>query len=208
MAVVGLKMIYAALIDDVGNIITGEEGLSQDGLYMIDDKDMGSKTANITGLEGSIAKVNGNNKVQDAIVGPAAPSVALDVNNLGFQAAQKMLGNKTDGKGGYLFSGHKPHVALIVETQTLNRTASIYFTFANGNLTAPSQDVATDTDTAQTREDDNLTYTALAPLKADVFVNENGDAQMVKKYISSDEGFDKAAMLAEVFGGYQATPDE
>ncbi|MCH5461502.1 phage tail protein [Lactobacillus sp. LC28-10] len=204
MAVVGLKMIKAALLDDTGKILSGEDGLSTDGLYSIDEKDMGSKTANITGLEGTLTKVSGNNKVMDAYVGPAAPSVALDINNLAFDVAQKMLGNVSDGTGGYLFAGSKPHVALLIETQTLDRKNSIYFGFANGNMTAASQNVATDTDTAQTREDDALTYTALAPVDGKTFVNANGDVQLVKRYFTGDEGFDEATMLAEVFGGYAA----
>ena len=60
------------------------------------------------------------------------------------------------------------------------------------------KNVATDTDTAQTRNDDNMTYNALS---AKAF---NGEP--LKKYYSGADGFQEANMLAEVFGGYTATP--
>ena len=57
MAIVGLKMVTFALVDPVTQqLLKGDDGLSADGLYQVDTKDMGSKTANITGLVGSSAK--------------------------------------------------------------------------------------------------------------------------------------------------------
>ena len=65
MAIVGLKMVTVALVDDNQKLIKGAEGLSETGLVEIDDSMFGTKTANITNLEGSVTKVPGNNKVQD-----------------------------------------------------------------------------------------------------------------------------------------------
>ena len=73
MAIVGLKMVTLALVDDNQKLIKGADGLSESGIIEIDDKMWGSKTANITNLEGSVTKVPGNNKVQDVYTAPGAP---------------------------------------------------------------------------------------------------------------------------------------
>lgn len=198
MAVVGLKMVTVALVDPITQkLITGTEGLSETGIVEIDDTMLGTKTANISGLEGSATKIPGNNKVQDVMIAPGSPTVAFDFNNLDFAVKQKMLGFKSDGKGGYAMTGAKPHVAVLVETESLDRKNSIYFGFANGIMQETAQNIATDTDTAQTRNDDNMTYNALS---ATAFGGEP-----IKKYNSGDEQFSKSDMLKDVLGGYTET---
>lgn len=198
MAIVGLKMVTLALVDPkTQQLIKGTNGLSESGIVEVGSEMLGTKTANISNLEGSATKVSGNNAVQDVLIGPGSPTVALDFNNLDFEVKQKVLGFVSDSKGGYTLSGDKPHVALLIETETLDRKNSIYFGFANGIMQETAQNVATDTDTAQTRQDDNMTYNALS---AKVF---NGEP--FKKYFSGASGFDKANMFKEVFGGYTST---
>lgn len=197
MAIVGLKMVTLALVDaKTQNLIKGEQGLSTDGILKVDSSMLGTKTANISNLEGSATKISGNNSVQDVLIAPGSPTVALDFNNLDFEVKQKVLGFVSDEKGGYTLSGDKPHVAMLIETETLDRKKSIYFGFANGIMQENAQNVATDTDTAQTRNDDNMTYNALS---AKAF---NGEP--LKKYYSGADGFQEANMLKEVFGGYTA----
>lgn len=199
MAIVGLKMVRLALVDPkTQQIITGADtGLSESGLVEVDSTMLGTKTANISNIEGSATKVPGNNAVQDVMIAPGSPTVALDFNNLDFEIKQKLLGYKSDQKGGYVLSGDKPHVALLIETETLDRKYSIFFGFANGIMQETAQNVGTDTDTAQTRNDDNMTYNALA---AKAF---NGEP--FKKYYSGAKQYNEANMYAEVFGGYQKT---
>lgn len=197
MAIVGLKMVTLALVDaKTQNLIKGEQGLSTDGILKVDSSMLGTKTANISNLEGSATKISGNNSVQDVLIAPGSPTVALDFNNLDFEVKQKVLGFVSDKKGGYTLSGDKPHVAMLIETETLDRKKSIYFGFANGIMQENAQNVATDTDTAQTRNDDNMTYNALS---AKAFGGEP-----IKKYYSGADGFQEANMLKEVFGGYTA----
>ena len=197
MAIVGLKMVTLALVDaKTQNLITGAQGLSETGVIEVDSSMLGTKTANISNMEGQATKISGNNAVQDVLIAPGSPTVALDFNNLDFEIKQKLLGFKSDSKGGYVMQGDKPHVALLIETETLDRKKSIYFGFANGIMQENAQNVATDTDTAQTRNDDNMTYNALS---AKAF---NGEP--LKKYYSGAEGFQEANMLKEVFGGYTA----
>lgn len=197
MAIVGLKMVTLALVDPkTQQLLKGAQGLSESGIVEVDSSMLGTKTANISNLEGSATKISGNNAVQDVLIAPGSPTVALDFNNLDFEVKQKVLGFVSDTKGGYTLKGDKPHVAMLIETETLDRKKSIYFGFANGIMQENAQNVATDTDTAQTRNDDNMTYNALS---AKAF---NGEP--LKKYYSGADGFQEANMLKEVFGGYTA----
>ena len=199
MAIVGLKMVTLALVNPkTQQILTSDQGLSTNGILEVDSSMLGTKTANISNMEGQATKISGNNAVQDVLIAPGSPTVALDFNNLDFEIKQKLLGFKSDTKGGYVMQGDKPHVALLIETETLDRKNSIYFGFANGIMQENAQNIATDTDTAQTRNDDNMTYNALS---AKAFKGEP-----LKKYFSGAEGFKEADMLKEVFGGYTATP--
>lgn len=199
MAIVGLKMVTLALVDPkTQDLLKGEQGLSTDGILKVDSSMLGTKTANISNMEGQATKISGNNAVQDVLIAPGSPTVALDFNNLDFEIKQKLLGFKSDTKGGYVMQGDKPHVAMLIESETLDRKNSIYFGFANGIMQENAQNIATDTDTAQTRNDDNMTYNALS---AKAFKGEP-----LKKYYSGVEGFKEADMLKEVFGGYTATP--
>ncbi|MGF1400240.1 phage tail protein [Streptococcus infantarius] len=197
MAIVGLKMVKLALVDaKTQQLIKGEQGLSADGILAVDSSMLGTKTANISNMEGQATKIPGNNSVQDVVIAPGSPTVALDFNNLDFEVKQKLLGFKSDKKGGYVMQGDKPHVALLIESETLDRAHSVYFGFGNGIMQETAQNVATDTDTAQTREDDNMTYNALS---TKAFGGES-----IKKYYSGASGFEEANMLKEVFGGYTA----
>ena len=199
MAIVGLKMVRLALVEaKTQNLIKGAQGLSETGVIEVDSSMLGTKTANISNMEGQATKIPGNNAVQDVLIGPGSPTVALDFNNLDFEIKQKLLGFKSDSKGGYVMQGDKPHVAMLIETETLDRKNSVYFGFANGIMQENAQNIATDTDTAQTRNDDNMTYNALS---AKAFKGEP-----LKKYYSGANGFQKTDMLKEVFGGYTPTP--
>ena len=199
MAIVGLKMVTLALVDaKTQNLITGAQGLSETGVIEVGSDMLGTKTANISNMEGQATKISGNNAVQDVLIAPGSPTVALDFNNLDFEVKQKLLGFKSDTKGGYVMQSDKPHVAMLIETETLDRKNSIYFGFANGIMQENAQNIATDTDTAQTRNDDNMTYNALS---AKAFKGEP-----LKKYYSGASGFQKDDMLKEVFGGYTPTP--
>lgn len=197
MAVVGLKMVTLALVNPrTQQLLKGAEGLSESGVVEVDNTMLGTKTANITNFEGSISKISGNNQVQDVVVGPGSPQVAFDFNNLDFVIKQKILGRESDGKGGFVDKGTKPHVAVLIETETLDRKNSIYFGFGAGIFQETAQNIATDTDTAQTRNDDNMTYSALS--------TKNFGGEPIKTYFSGASGFDKKNMLKETLGGYVA----
>ena len=162
MAIVGLKMVRLALVDPkTQKLIKGNDGLSAEGVIEIDSKMLGTRTANISNLEGQATKVPGNNSVQDVMIAPGSPTVAFDFNNLDFDIKQKLLGFKPDGKGGYAKDDDKPHVAVLIESETLDRKNSVFFGFANGIMQESTQNIGTDTDTTQTRQNDNMTFNNL-----------------------------------------------
>lgn len=194
MATVGLYQIQLALVDAQQKLISGTgAGLGTDGIYTVDHKDLGTKTANITNLAGTIAKTYGNNNVQDVTVGTSEPSVALDINNLDFAIKQQIKGFVSDSKGGYTDENLKAHVALLITTQTIDRLHFVYYGFGDGIMTETAANIQTDA-AAEQRVDDNLTYTALSTI---AFNN-----QPYKIYSDLDSKFDKANMYKEVFGGY------
>ena len=194
MATVGLYQIQLALVDEYQKLISGTgTGLGTDGIYTVDHKDLGTKTANITGLAGTIAKIYGNNNVQDVTVGTSEPSVALDINNLDYQIKQQIKGFVSDSKGGYTDENLKAHVALLITTQTIDRSHFVYYGFGDGIMTETAANIQTD-QASEERVDDALTYTALSTI---AFNN-----QPYKIYSDLDASFDKANMYKEVFGGY------
>ena len=198
MATVGLFQIQLALVDAQQKLISGADtGLSTDGIYTVDHKDLGVKTANITGLSGTIAKTYGNNAVQDVMVGTSEPTVALDINNLNYQVKQQIKGFVSDKKGGWTDENVKAHVALLITTQTIDRLHFVYYGFGDGIMTETAANIQTDA-AAEQRTDDTLTYTALSTV---AFNN-----QPYKIYSDLDSKFDKANMLKEVFGGYVLSP--
>ncbi|WP_125702404.1 phage tail protein [Lacticaseibacillus daqingensis] len=197
MAVVGVKLVKLALVDDEQKIIAGEDGLSESGIYEIDNKDLGTKSANITGLAGTITKIYGNNTAQDVTTGAAAPTVALDVNNLDFLISQKLKGFTSDGKGGWTDEKKKQHVAMLIQTQSIDRQHNVYFGFGNGLWTESEKNLQTD-DADEHRVDDASTYTALDCIAF-------GHVPY-KLYSDFEETFEESAMLGEVFGGYKAEP--
>ena len=84
-------------------------------------------------------------------------------------------------------------MALLITTQTIDRTHFVYYGFGNGIMTETAANIQTDA-AAEQRADDALTYTALTTIAF------NG--QPYKIYSDLDPKFDKANMYKEVFGGY------
>lgn len=197
MASVGLKLATIALLDDTGKIVADAgKGLSTKGLLAIDHTMLGSTKANITNLEGAVKVVAGNNSLQDSYTEPAKPTIVLTVNNMPGEVKNKITGYTSDSKGGYVYSGSKPKVGLLVETQTIDRKSSVYFAFGECIVSASSQNIQSDTDTTINREADVLTFTALT-------VDRWG--QPYKNFLGAGKGFSEATMLADVFNGYTSS---
>ena len=195
MATVGLKLVQLALVGPDGKILTdATKGLSANGVYAVDSGVFSAKTANITGLETASTKVYGNNRVVDLQHAGGNASVALDFNALPHDILMKILGQVSDSKGGYT-QGDKPKVAMLITTDALAEDGQVYFGFRQGEIINPDFNNGTDT-TADTRNDDNLTYT---PLDNADWNNNPG-----KVWYSNETGFTQDIMLADVFQGYAA----
>lgn len=193
MAQVGLKHTYLALIGADGKILKSDAGLTADGLYTSNSKDLGTASANITNISTNGTQVFGDNGMVDVTKAKSFPQVAGVWNNLPFDIKAKLLGRESDGNGGYVQSLDLPQVALIVESETLDRKNSIFYAFANGQMSETA--VNTQTDNAnENRVGDTLTYQS--------FGVDAWNGQGMKMFFSGDAKFDKAKMLAEVAGGY------
>ncbi|KGH66790.1 phage tail protein [Oenococcus oeni IOEB_C23] len=195
MATVGLKLVQMALLGADGKILAdATKGLSANGVYAVDSGVFSAKTANITGLEAASTKVYGNNRVVDLQHTKGDASVALDFNALPHDILMKILGQVSDGKGGYT-QGDKPKVAMLITTDALAEDGQVYFGFRQGEIINPDFNNGTDT-TTDTRNDDNLTY---SPLDNPDWNNNPG-----KLWYSNETGFTQDIMLADVFQGYAA----
>lgn len=167
MANIGLKRIYFWLVGPDGQVIKdADKGLSTDGVYVVDTNpsngNLGTRTANITGLSGTPAKIPGNDTIVDVSNPPSAPSVAIDANAINFAVKQKLLGRvETSVKGAYTDGTTLPDAGLIIESTSPTSGKSIFYGFGRGKVTEATQNIQTNTDTAETREDDNLVFTSL-----------------------------------------------
>ncbi|MEL0453865.1 phage tail protein [Lactococcus lactis subsp. lactis] len=194
MATKGLKMVTLALLDDTGAIVKGADGLSTDGTFPITDEMLGTKTANITNVSSAPTMIYGNDGQVDADIAKGTPSVAFDFNGLPFDIKQKLLGRVNDTKGGYT-QGTVPKVAALIQTTTIGSASPQYIGFAAGKMNETALNLQTNTN-AVVRVDDALTFTA--------FSVSRWDGEAIKFYDGGDAKFTEAAMLADVFNGYNA----
>ncbi|QHM51337.1 hypothetical protein C7M41_00007 [Pediococcus acidilactici] len=137
MATVGLKLVTLALKDENGKIITGaDKGLSENGLLPVTTQMWGTKTANITNIQAAGTIQYGNNVGVFVSTPKGAPQVALDFNNLPFEVTQKLVGRVKDPTtGAWIESGKHPSVALLIESQSIDRLHRVFYGFGNGTLT-------------------------------------------------------------------------
>lgn len=195
MATKGLKMVTLALLDENGAIVKGEGGLSTNGVFPITDEMLGTKTANITNVSSAPTMIYGNDGQVDADIAKGTPSVAFDFNNLPVAIKNKLLGRVNDTKGGYT-QGNVPKVAALIQTTTIGTATPQYVGFAAGKMNETALNLQTNTN-AVVRVDDTLTFTA--------FSVSRWGGQAIKFFDGGDANFTEAAMMADVFNGYDST---
>lgn len=195
MATVGLKLVTLALKDsETGKILTGENGLSENGLLPITTQMWGTKTANITNIQEAGAIQYGNNVAVFVSTPKGSPQVALDFNKLPFEVTQKIVGRKQDpDTGAWIESGKRPSVAMLIESESIDRMNKVYYGFGNGSMTQASINNGTDTN-AETMATDALTYQALS--------TPEFDGEMLAMYSDVSTAFDETKMKQQVFAGY------
>ena len=196
MALVGIKLVTLALLGDDDTILTGENGLSENGLYPVTTEVLGTKSANITNISGTPTAIYGNDAQVDADIPGGTPSVALDFNGLPVAVKYKALGRVNDGKGGYV-QGNVPRVAMLIKTTEVKSGNPQYIAFAKGVMNETALNLQTNTN-AVTRVDDAPTYTAFGVTR--------WDDEAIKFFDGGDKNFTEEGMKADVFNGYQAQP--
>lgn len=166
MANIGLRMLFVGIKNEDGTVVTdATNGVDAKGVYPIDTNkshmNLGAQTANITALSGNPVKISGNNEVVDVTNPPSSPSVAITANLINPEVKQKLLGRK-QMEGGIWVDEDKPvYSGLIIETQSPITLEPVFYCFGMGIFTETTQNVQTNTDTAETRESDTLTFTSM-----------------------------------------------
>lgn len=198
MATVGLKLVTLALKDsETGKVLTGENGLSENGLLPVTTQMWGTKTANITNIQSTGTINYGNNAAVFVSTPKGAPQVALDFNKLPFEVTQKIVGRKQDpDTGAWIESGKHPSVAMLIESESIDRMNKVYYGFGNGSMTQASINNGTDTN-AETMATDALTYQALS--------TPEFDGEMLAMYSDVSTEFKEDKMMEQVFAGYAPT---
>ena len=198
MANVGLRMLYVGIKNEDGTVVVdATKGVSDKGVYAIGtnkaDMNLGAQTANITALSGNPVKISGNNEVVDVTNPPSSPSVAITANLINPEVKQKLLGRK-QMEGGIWVDQDKPvYAGLIIETQSPITLEPVFYSFGMGIFTETTQNVQTNTDTAETRESDTLTFTSM---NYDKFGGKNFAFAR-----TNGEGFDTKKLFDTVFPG-------
>lgn len=202
MAVVGLRTIYVGLKDSKGQTVVGSAGLSETGVFEIDtvasNGNLGSRTANISGLAGTINKIAGNNQIVKVEAGDAAPTVAIDSNAINHTVLQKLLGREQSASGAWVPKEGVTESALLIETQDRITLKRVWYGFGRGIMTQGSQNVQTNTDTNKTPENDNLTFTA------EGYANWNDKS--FATFYEDDPAFDIKKVFKDVFPGSTYDP--
>jgi hypothetical protein len=198
MATVGLKLVTLALKDENGKIITGvDKGLSESGLLPVTTQMWGTKTANITNIQAAGTIQYGNNVGVFVSTPKGAPQVALDFNKLPFEVTQKLVGRTKDAStGAWIESGKHPSVAMLIESESIDRMNKVYYGFGNGSMTQASINNGTDTN-AETMATDALTYQALS--------TPEFNGEMLAMYSDVSTEFKEDKMMEQVFAGYAPT---
>lgn len=193
MAILGLKMVHLAIVDKYGRVLKKDEGGfdTKDGVYAVTMADQGTATANLSNIDsGNPNLIYGNNGVVDATYGQPQPQIAYTFNNLPFEVQNKMQGNVDDGNGGVHYSGKKPYVATLLNTQSLDRK-DVLFGFAKGIMVENNTNVGTDTNNP-TRTNDSWTYTAIGV--------DRWNQQAMKRGFEGQDGYDYEEFYNDTFG--------
>ncbi|MCT3213394.1 phage tail protein [Lactiplantibacillus plantarum] len=190
------------LLDDNGDLISGTNGLSTDGLYVADHNGEGFSQINVSAIEAAGTAGWGNGQIKRTSYGKSMPTLALTALDLDWKINQMIKGfTQNATTGAWVRQLPKPHVAMIAESQSLDGDISIYECFNNIEFVEEASNNSTDTN-SEADYSTTLSGTVLTPLKSDIFLAANGVQQPYMVAKSTDTGFDLAKLYAETFGGY------
>ena len=200
----GIDYVVFGIVDDAGKLITADQGVSDTGIVLVDGDGEGATTANVTNIEAAGTEQYANNQVKRIAHGLSRPQVSLTMLDLDLELTNKLLGYDMDKTGGAVLRyGSKPNVAMLIASRDFNDNYH-YIGFGNGEMIEPTSNHGTN-NANETDANATFTYQALAPIPDGTFADANGSSQPMKIWNSGLAGFDSAAMLKEVFGGYAGT---
>lgn len=198
MATMGIKNIKMALVDKNGVVITGANGILKNaedttGIFTADqDTSKGVASVALSGLVGTVTPVWGSDMITYQSSGKGTPSSVLTINDLPNIVKQAILGNKSDGKGGFKISGKSDSnnlVAFLAESrEAFDDDAPVYVGMYMGIASEASITMGTN-NTNDTRNTDVLTIAA----------QERGIDSFGAHYFSDTPSFDENAMLTNIF---------
>lgn len=193
MATVGLERVYVAIMDPETHKAKTKAngGLTDSGILEITSEMWGTKTANLTNLEGSIERIDGNNMVVHSATNPSAPQISFNFNDLPFEYSQAILGYVENAEGAYELQEVKPDIAVLVQSAEPKKNKAVFFAGNSGVMQETSKNMGTNTNTAKTRADDNFVWAANGN---DIF------KKGIKKFFEGSKNFDRDKVFNHTFG--------
>lgn len=197
MATLGVARAWVARVDDNFKVITGINGINEDasdkdGKFLIDENtSKGVVSAAVTNLQGSVSDIYGSNKLVELSAAKGAVQTVLTVNALPAAIKERLIGEKSNGNGGYSISGKadpRNRIALLVESQESFGDKPIYMGFYAAAVFSASENMATN-DASEKRTTDALTFKHM----------ERGDDGFGMHYYAGDTSFSKEKMFQDIF---------
>lgn len=198
MLIHGIETAWVAVKSQDGkNLVTGDSGLSQTGLFELNHDVLGVASAELKGLDGSkLEKISGNNSIQYSYADPLNPTCSLTVNSLKMDILAKLVGMEKHG-GGWQMASTKPIGSLIIKAPSMTSNDFVYFAFPSGNFLMGDKKLDTDTDSKKTPVTDALSFAAID----DPNIND-----MYSIYSTTDSDWkDETTMFKELFPDYAGT---
>lgn len=195
--------ILSGISEQDGQVVKGDNGLTQDGPYAVDAGIEGATQVEYQTLEAAGTDQFANNKRKRTTRPSQNPTATVTYLDIDWDVLNKVVGYEEDETGGAtLDQDHKPHISLLTREPLLDGNF-LYEAFANA--TATYQTSTHQTDTAEEQDANvQLNLKAYEPI-ADVFKLKSGKKMPYKKWNSGSSKFDEAKMLKEVFPGTTAT---
>ena len=197
MQLKGLKDFILGLFNQDGKLITGPQGLSANGIFVVDlASSKGAIEANITGINANVEQIYGSNELAEQMVGAIRPKIELAANDIPHDVYDKCAGLTDSSDGG--FEAHSGQIitgAAIIHSTNMAESIDCYLAFPMGIFVPGSMNLKTDTQNGVLIHD-SLTLNCEA---------RSSDGLVYKKFYSDAKNFDKEKMLADIFPGYSVS---
>ena len=201
----GIKNVKFAKVTPEGKVITGINGINQTaddttGIFTADqDTSYGVASVALSGLTGTVTPVWGSDVITYQSSGKGTPSSVLTINALPNEVKMALLGNKSDGKGGYTISGKadsKNLIAFLVESrETFADDKPVYIGMYMG-IASEAAHTFTSSNATGNRTTDVITIAG----------QERGDEGFGKHWFSESANFVAKDMLNDIFKPAVTTP--